>query len=127
MYFRLDEIGYPCGYEVIKINPADAARDATSFLKLCKSGKPEDVAEAIRLGADVNAVTEDGYTALMTIFDTRLEQSPDVRIMQEAVTALLDNGADTSIRNKDGKTAHDLTDKFAYFKNTESYKRVVSL
>ena len=91
------------------------------------NNSPEIIPALIKNGADVNAVTEDGYTALMTIFDMRLEQSPNVKTMEKAVTALLDNGADASIRNKDGITAQYLADKFADFKTTEAYKRMASL
>ena len=58
---------------------------AEEFLKLCESGTPQQVQAAIDDGADVNARTKKGETALMCACIARV---PNV------VSVLLEAGAD---------------------------------
>ena len=55
--------------------------------------------------SDLNAQDEDGWTALMFAACAGHPSS---------VAALLDAGADASIKNKDGATAHDLAQERGY-------------
>jgi ankyrin repeat protein len=58
------------------------------FLKLCKTGTPQEIQAALKAGADVNAKNEDGDTALM--FAARYNNDPEV------ISVLVKQGADVN-------------------------------
>jgi len=65
----------------------------TALMSAALSGKPETLKILIAAGADLNTVDDRGVSALMRVSEV------------ENARALLDAGADMSLRNKEGKTA----------------------
>lgn len=63
------------------------------LMHAAERGKPATVKILIDAGADLNAVDDDGWSALMRANDV------------ESVRLLLNGGADMSLKNKEGKTA----------------------
>ena len=78
---------------------AGAAMSDGDFIELCKSGTAQQVADAIKVGADVNAKTKGGLTALMMV--AAHNKNPEV------ITALINAGADVNAKNEYGDTAID--------------------
>jgi ankyrin repeat protein len=86
--------------------PADAAKKMSDeeFIKLCESGTPQQVQEALKAGADANAKNETGWTdfnegvtALMIA--AYRNENPEV------VSILANAGADIDARDIEGGTA----------------------
>ena len=74
-------------------NAEDGDRDLTALMIAAESGRSDIIKILVAAGAEVNAVDEDGCTALMQADNA------------EAARALLDAGANPALRNKDGETA----------------------
>ena len=103
--------GYQSSYQT---QPQPAQRSAMSdaeFIELCKSGTAQQVAEAIKAGADVNAKDNDGWTALM--FAAVLNKNPEV------ITALIKAGADINAKANGGETALDFAKNNDALKGTD--------
>jgi len=66
------------------------------FLELCKTGTLQQVENAIKAGANVNAIDEEGKPALI---------SAALNNIPEAITALMKAGADVNKKNEEGITA----------------------
>lgn len=77
--------------------PAFGAMSDEDFLKLCRTGTAQQVADAIKAGADVNAKTNSGWTALMLA--ARNNQNPEI------IKLLLNAGADVNAKADRGITA----------------------
>ena len=73
-----------------------AAMSDDDFVNLCCYGSPEEVADAIRGGANVNAIHRYGSTALSAAIMEG--ENPEV------VKILLENGADASLTDEEGRT-----------------------
>jgi ankyrin repeat protein len=69
----------------------NAAISDKDFLKLCESGRPEEIASAIAGGANVNARDDDGATALMAA--TFWNNNPQVSLL------LIKEGADVNAQS----------------------------
>ncbi len=77
-------------------SPCHGAMDDVDFVSLCAQGSPKEVLEAIRNGADVNAVDKYGTTPLM---------APAGYDRPEIVSILIKTGAKIDYRDEDGQTA----------------------
>ena len=73
--------------------------ESERFLQLCAIGSYQEVANAIKAGANVNAKDDSGWTALMIAAANN--QNPEV------ITALLKAGANINAKDKHGWTALD--------------------
>ena len=91
-----------------KVTPSYVADDGTTLL-MCAvdiGAQAEIVSAFIRLGADVNARKENGWTALMIAAQ---KDHPKV------IKALIDGGADVNLKNNDGATAQMIAANKGYF------------
>ncbi|GHV33656.1 hypothetical protein FACS1894187_02510 [Synergistales bacterium] len=70
---------------------------ALKFSGLCSKGTLEEIDSAIQSGADVNARTTIGWTALMSAATA----NPNVKVIK----LLIDNGADVNAKDNHGNTA----------------------
>lgn len=77
------------------------AADTSMFVDLCKTAGISAVKKAISNGADVNAATEDGTTALMAACENKTSSALSI------VSTLLASGANVNTVNSLGKTALD--------------------
>jgi len=75
----------------------DRGRATGELLSIAGSASVGEITRLIREGADANAITERGYTAL--IFAVMRNSNPEV------ITMLIRNGADVNARNHTGATA----------------------
>ena len=80
---------------------------------------PAVISVLANAGADVNAVSSDGWTALM--FAVRDNPNPDV------VRRLLDFGADPEPRNSEGLRALDYSDQNPGFRGSSAHTRLETL
>jgi len=92
------------------------AADTTSFVDLCKTAGISTVKKAISNGADVNATSENGTTALMAACENKTSSAISI------VSTLLSSGADVNAVNSLGKTALDYAKT-----NTKYGKQITSL
>lgn len=83
-----------------------------SFLGICRNGSPEEIAEAIAKGAELNAQDSDGRTPL--ICAAFLNRNPDVLL------ALLEAGADVNLTDSEGRRAIDYARKNKKFEGTDA-------
>lgn len=95
-----------------------AAMSDEDFLELCRSGTPREIETAIKDGANVNAGDEYGETALMSAAGSN--RNPEV------ISVLLQNGADASIKDNEGKSAADYAAVNARLKNTDAYRQLTA-
>lgn len=81
----------------------------TALTMALGEGNAETAKLLIGTGAtfDVNAQDEYGLTALMQILNRILNRNPNNDKSLEIINFLLNNGADPTIRNNQGKTADD--------------------
>ncbi len=86
----------------------------STFVDLCKTGALSAVTKAINGGADVNSVTSDGITALMSACQNTSSSSVGI------VSLLLNKGADVNAVSSLGKTALD------YAKTNTKYGQKIS-
>ena len=70
-----------------------AAMSGEDFLKLCASGTRSEIERAIKAGANIAAVDDDG--------NTTLHYAAGFNEDQESVAVLIENGADVNARNDD--------------------------
>ena len=89
------------GPSLFNLAAADGGTPAMSAAVHGETGALKEILEV----SDLNAQDEDGWTALMFAACAGHPSS---------VAALLDAGADASIKNKDGATAHDLAQERGY-------------
>jgi len=75
-------------------------RETTALMRAVQSGKPETIRALIDAGAELNAVDEDGWTAVMHADSA------------ENVLVLVNAGVDLTIRNRDGLTALGMASKY---------------
>ena len=92
------------------------AEDATAFVDLCKTAGINTIKSAISNGADVNATSQDGTTALMAACQNKTSSAIGV------VTTLLSSGAKVDTVNFLGKTAFDYAKT-----NTKYGKQITAL
>ena len=78
------------------INSESSAKSNDAFLELCKSGNSVKIEEAINNGANVDARTDDGKTALIWAAWNGYSESAEI---------LLRHGADVNARDNQGRTA----------------------
>ena len=78
------------------INSESSAKSNDAFLELCKSGNSAKIEEAINNGANVDAKTDDGKTALIWAAWNGYSESAEI---------LLRYGADVNARDNQGRTA----------------------
>jgi len=72
----------------------------TALMRAAQQGYPENVKALIDAGADINAVDDDGWPALMRADSV------------EVVRVLVNAGADLTIKNKDGETALSMARRY---------------
>ncbi|MBR1672834.1 MAG: ankyrin repeat domain-containing protein [Fretibacterium sp.] len=77
--------------------PAWGVDDAAGFLEICRSGREQQIIDALDAGADANAKDNEGVTALMYA----IAGNPNPSI----VPLLLDAGADARAVDANGRTA----------------------
>ena len=92
------------------------AEDKTTFVDLCKTAGINTIKSAISNGADVNATSQDGTTALMAACQNKTSSAIGV------VTTLLSSGAKVDTVNFLGKTAFDYAKT-----NTKYGKQITAL
>ncbi len=87
---------------LLKAGASASAKDnkKTVLMVAAQNGKPEMIKALLDAGAEIDAVDDDGWTALMFADDV------------ESVRMLLNTGADMSIKNKDGLTALGMAIKY---------------
>ena|GEM_PF-1677335 len=131
---------------------AFAAMSDEDFLKLCESGTAQEVARAIKSGANVNASDRNGRTALMVAarynlnpetVSTLVNNGADInagnnkgwtalmfaawnKSTPEIVSVLLKNGANAAIKNREGKIAIDYASANANLINTDVYQQLLA-
>jgi len=131
---------------------APAAMRDSDFLDLCAADSSlEQIVEAIKAGANVNARDENGATPLLLAVITNsslavitelLKNGADVNAADDlygltalmaaawshtdpgVVSVLIDSGADVNIKNNDGNTAIDFASKNEKLKNTEALRKL---
>lgn len=92
------------------------AEDIISFVDLCKTANISTIKSAISGGADVNATSQDGTTALMSACQNKTSSAVSI------VTELLSSGAKIDTANSLGKTAFDYAKT-----NTKYGKQITAL
>jgi len=80
---------------------------------ISKYGGSEEIQKAIEAGVDINVRTEDGMTLLMMAAQETVDP--------EIITALLNAGADGSLRDDDDNTAYDYAKENENLKGTKQY------
>ena len=95
------------------VNGVTALHLAAKFIHITNEGQALRLSFVRRLftmlsnaGADVNEISNEGYTPLMTGLAPRIDRN--VSCNRTLVTQLLDMGTNTSVKAKDGKTAYAL-------------------
>ena len=83
-------------FEVLLFAAAASIASADSLFDLAVAATPEQIEQAIKASADVNARNEHGETPLM--WAARYNQNPEI------ITALVNAGADVNARDNDGST-----------------------
>ncbi len=93
--------------------PVDQAnlRGRTPLQGAAQANEPESIRLLLQAGACVNAQDHDGNTAIHLIFDSD-EFRPDIEF--PVFLALVEAGADLTLRNRAGQTAHDLATRWSY-------------
>lgn len=86
------------------------------FLRICLLGTVQEVESAIKNGANINDSTENGATDL--IFAAANTSNPEV------ISVLIEKGADTQVKDKDGKRAIDHASKNKNIKDTKAYQEL---
>ena len=86
-----------------------------AFLELCESGTLQEIEDAIKSGADVNARTRNGTTALMF---AATGSNPEI------ITMLLKNGADANLENRNGRRAIDYAKGNENLENTDVFREL---
>ena len=79
------------------VQNSEAAFDDNAFLELCKTGTLKEVEDAIKAGANVNAKTQFGVTALMLAAQNHRDH--------DVVATLINNGADINAGDQSGFAA----------------------
>jgi ankyrin repeat protein len=92
---------------VFGTNAATAAMSDEEFLWLCSDGAQAEVEQAVRMGANVNAKDDLGWTPLMHA--ARNNRNPRL------ISALIGGGADVNGRSGVGQTALMMASGFASF------------
>ncbi len=101
------EVVLPLGLPLEQAN----AKGRTSLHCAAQSGSHEGAQLLLQAGACVNAQDHDGNTAIHLIFDSD-EFRPDIEF--PVFLALVEAGADLTLRNRAGQTAHDLATRWSY-------------
>ena len=118
------------------------------FLKICRSGTEDEIAEAVSAGVNVNVANKSSATALMFAAQSNTAQAIEILVHagaalnaqddkgntaliyaasynhDDVVEALLDAGADKDIRNLDGSKASDYAQRNYRLADTEAVKRL---
>lgn len=91
----------------------------TPLMVAASKGSLDGLRVLVEAGANLNATTTDGYTALM--FSTQSARTARIPLF------LLNAGADPTLTNSDGKSAFDLGADNAIIRNSGLYRRLEEL
>ncbi|MBQ3457392.1 MAG: ankyrin repeat domain-containing protein, partial [Synergistaceae bacterium] len=118
------------------------------FLKICRSGTEDEIAEAVSAGVNVNVANKSSATALMFAAQSNTAQAIEILVHagaalnsqddkgntaliyaasynhDDVVEALIDAGADRDIRNLGGLKALDYAQRNYRLIDTEAVKRL---
>ena len=78
------------------------------FIELCAYGTVQEISEAIRDGANVNARDNCGRTALIKLVENYEENISINRLDSNIMRILFDAGADINVKNDQGRSAFDI-------------------
>ena len=99
--------------------PKAPAMSDDDFLKLCSTETPQKISDAIKNGANVNAVNSKGHTALM--------MAAMKNTHYQVIGLLINSGADVNARSKRGLSALDYTATNKHVRDSEVIARLQSL
>jgi ankyrin repeat protein len=92
------------------VNIADPA-GRNALLVCVDSSQKEYVGPLVSMGIDIDSQDNDGNTALHYIFNKVLANKLYIPMCKEIARPLLEGGAHSSIRNKEGKSPADLAEE----------------
>ncbi len=99
--------------------PAPSAMSDDEFLTLCATGTPQQIAAALKTGANVNAANSKGHTPLMlaAMHNTHYQ----------VIGLLINSGADVNAKSKPGITALAYAEKNTHIRDSNTFARLKSL
>lgn len=124
------------------------ARLQKDFLRICRSGTEDEIAEAVSAGVNVNVVNKSSATALMFAAQSNTAQAIEILVhagaslnaqdnsgntaliyaasfnQDDVVETLIDAGADRDVRNLEGLKASDYAARNYRLVDTEAVKRL---
>ena len=101
------------------LQPTPSATSDEDFLTLCATGTPQQIAAALKNGANVNAANSKGHTALMmaAMHNTHYQ----------VIGLLINSGAEVNAKSKTGINALTYAEKNTHIRDSQTFTRLKSL